>query len=151
MSHQRSNYFETKNCIEVSVIIFFVLFCRTFRLADIIPEAKLLSKPPAQNDCMTETNEKHNNYVKSIDDSSNELNTCDLFTEECVALHEIFPESSILEIKHCITIANGDIDRATQIVLDRQEKGQSIAGSLINSQKNVAIDDNELKNRIISR
>lgn len=126
------------------------LFCRTFRLADIIPESKLLSKPPVQTDCTNET-EKHNNYAKSIDDSSNELNTCDLFTEECVALQEIFPESSILEIKHCITIANGDIDRATQIVLDRQEKGQSIAGSLTNSQKNVAIDDNELKNRIISR
>lgn len=80
------------------------------------------------------------------------MNTCDLFTEECVALQEIFPESSILEIKHCITIANGDIDRATQIVLDRQEKGQSIAGNFTMLQKNVAkIDDNELKNRIISR
>lgn len=84
---------------------------------------------------------------------SNELNlnTCDFFAEECAALQEIFPESSILEIKHCITIANGDIDRATQIILDREEKGQSLTGTLTSCPKGPKIDDNELKNRIISR
>lgn len=82
---------------------------------------------------------------------SPDLTTCDFFTDECDSLHEIFPESSFLEIKHCITIANGDIDRATQIILDRQEKGQSITGSISNGPKCPAIDDNELKNRIISR
>lgn len=58
----------------------------------------------------------------------------------------------ILQVKHCITIANGDIDRATQILLDRQETGQSlsiVAGPI--GPKCAAIDDNELKNRIIAR
>lgn len=99
------------------------------------------------NDC----NETNKNASDLSDISSTELNTCDFFTDECVALHEIFPESSILEIKHCITIANGDIDRATQIILDRQEKGQSLTGSLTTCQRGQVIDDNELKNRIISR
>lgn len=127
-------------------MIFLENFCRTFRLSDIIPESKLLPKQTVQNDCSNDAL-KQNDYEVS----SNELNTCGLFSEECDALQEIFPESSILEIKHCITIANGDIDRATQIVLDRQEKGQSITGTICSSQKNAVIDDNELKNRIISR
>lgn len=115
-------------------------FPRSLRLSDIIPESKLLSKPTVNSDLTDLT-----------DDSSSDINTCDFFTEECDALHEIFPESSYLELKHCITIANGDIDRATQIILDRQEKGQSITGSISNGHKSQTIDDNELKNRIISR
>lgn len=65
----------------------------------------------------------------------------------------MFPESSFLEVKHCVTIANGDIDRATQILLDRQEAGQSLTANFTNlhAPKNQVIDDNELKNRIISR
>lgn len=58
----------------------------------------------------------------------------------------------MLKVKHCITIANGDIDRATQILLDRQETGQSL--SIVSGPigpKCAAIDDNELKNRIIAR
>lgn len=72
--------------------------------------------------------------------------------DETIALQEMFPDSSELEIKHCITIANGDIDQAIQMILDREEKGQSLTGSLTTGcQKNKRIDDNELKNRIISR
>lgn len=93
----------------------------------------------------------HAEPVDLADDCSSNINTCDFFTEECDALHEIFPESSYLELKHCITIANGDIDQATQMILDRQEKGQSITGSISNGHKSQTIDNNELKNRIISR
>lgn len=79
---------------------------------------------------------------------------CDFFIEECTALQEIFPDTSLLEIKHCIAIAGGDIERATQIVMDRQERGQSLIQSTLVTvcpQKNQKVDDNELKNRIISR
>lgn len=80
------------------------------------------------------------------------MNPCDFFVDESAILQEMFPDSSALEIKHCITIANGDIDRAIQMILDREEKGQSLTGSLTNNcHKNRVIDDNELKNRIISR
>lgn len=118
---------------------------KSLNISDIIPEPKLRTKTNSES---TDTKDD----LSDINSSSNELNTCDFFEEECVALHEIFPESSILEIKHCITIANGDIDRATQIILDREEKGQSLTGSLMtNCPKSQKIDDNELKNRIISR
>lgn len=83
--------------------------------------------------------------------NSNELNPCEFFVDESVILQEMFPESSTLEIKHCITIANGDIDGAIQMILDREEKGQSLTGSLTSACHKNQIDDNELKNRIISR
>lgn len=91
--------------------------------------------------------------LSDINNSNENLTTCvDFFVDETMALQEMFPDSSELEIKHCITIANGDIDQAIQMILDREEKGQSLTGSLTNAcQKSKRIDDNELKNRIISR
>lgn len=129
--------------IKATFQIMIFLLNRPLRLSDIIPESKLLSKPLHPVDS--------NNVNNDHDTNTSDLNACDFFTEECEALREIFPESSYLELKHCITIANGDIDAATLIILDRQEKGQSIIGSISNGHKSHTIDDNELKNRIISR
>lgn len=52
-----------------------------------------------------------------------------------------------------MSIANGDIDRATQILLDRQDAGQSLTTNLsaLHAPKSQVIDENELKSRIISR
>lgn len=115
-------------------------------MSDIIPESKLRSKSNS------ESNDGKDD-LSDINNSNENLTTCvDFFVEETVALHEMFPESSALEIKHCITIANGDIDQAIQLILDREESGQSLTGSLTaNCPKNQLVDDNELKNRIISR
>lgn len=59
------------------------------------------------------------------------------------------------QVKHCLTIASGDIDRATQILIDRQESGQSLNANnsltLHLSNKTSQIDDAELKSRIIER
>lgn len=41
-------------------------------------------------------------------------------------LQEMFPGASLMELKHCLAIAEGDVERATQIVLHRQEAGQSL-------------------------
>lgn len=114
------------------------------RLSDIIPESILRPKSNS------ESNDAKDDFG-DISNSNENITTCDFFVEESVALQEMFPESSALEIKHCITIANGDIDQAIQMILDREEKGQSLTGSLTSCHKNQMIDDNELKNRIISR
>lgn len=114
------------------------------RLSDIIPESILRPKSNS------ESNDAKDDFG-DISNSNENLTTCDFFVEESVALQEMFPESSALEIKHCITIANGDIDQAIQMILDREEKGQSLTGSLTSCHKSQMIDDNELKNRIISR
>lgn len=56
-------------------------------------------------------------------------------------------------MKHCIAIAKGDIDSATQILLHRQETGQSLTDKSlsISGRKSIVVDDAELKNRIIER
>lgn len=86
-------------------------------------------------------------------DSSTGCCAADFFTEECDQLQEMFPDSSYLEVKHCVSIANGDIDRATQMLLDRQDAGQSLTANSasLHAPKSQVIDENELKNRIISR
>ncbi|XP_055298983.1 CUE domain-containing protein 2-A [Sitodiplosis mosellana] len=118
---------------------------KSLRLSDIIPEPKLRTKS------ISESNDAKDDLFSDINNSKENLTTCDFFVEESVALQEMFPDSSELEIKHCITIANGDIDQAIQMILDREEKGQSLTGSLTSNHPKQKIDDNELKNRIISR
>lgn len=56
-------------------------------------------------------------------------------------------------MKHCLAIAAGDIERATQILIDRQENGQCLnqTNSLTFQVAKKTIDDSELKNRIIER
>lgn len=56
-------------------------------------------------------------------------------------------------MKHCLAIAAGDIERATQILIDRQENGQCLnqTNSLTFQVAKKTIDDTELKNRIIER
>lgn len=119
---------------------------RSFRLSDIIPEEKLR---PKSNSESTDAKDE----LSDINNSNENLTTCvDFFVGETMALQEMFPDSSELEIKHCITIANGDVDQAIQMILDREENGQSLTGSLTAvGQRSKRIDDNELKNRIIDR
>lgn len=56
-------------------------------------------------------------------------------------------------MKHCLTIASGDVERATQILIDRQENGQCLNqnNSLTIHVSKTTIDDSEIKNRIIER
>lgn len=60
-----------------------------------------------------------------------------------------------MEVKHCLAIANGDVERATQILLHRQENGLSLnqnsSLSLNLNNKTHVINDSELKSRIIER
>lgn len=129
---------------------------RSLSLSDIIPESKLRARPPSISDGVetSSNNAKRTQHLSETSDcGSTDSSGCDFFSDECDVLQEMFPESSFLEVKHCVTIANGDIDRATQILLDRQEAGQSLTANFTNlhAPKNQVIDDNELKNRIISR
>lgn len=130
-------------------------------MTDLIPEEKLkgrqLNTTNTSNECA-----EANSHVKRIqhlsetsDGSGSTDSNCDLFLEDCDRLQEMFPESTSMEIKYCMTIANGDIERARQIIIHRQESGQSFhntARTNINKHSNnKAVDEKELKNRIIER
>ncbi|KAF4526313.1 hypothetical protein B566_EDAN014894 [Ephemera danica] len=41
-------------------------------------------------------------------------------------LQEMFPSACSLEVRHCLAIAGGDAGQAAQLVLHRQEAGQSL-------------------------
>ena len=42
----------------------------------------------------------------------------------------MFPGASTAEARHCLAVADGDIAKAAQLALHRQEAGQSIASNL---------------------
>ncbi|XP_017017710.1 CUE domain-containing protein 2 [Drosophila kikkawai] len=135
-------------------------------LSGIIPESKLR----ARNSSTSEKDELSSNSSSSGGGGSNKRSqhlsetsdggstdssssTCDYFLDEAEVLQEMFPDAAYAEIKHCIAISKGDIDSATQILLHRQETNQSITDKSHTGyvKKNVVVDDNELKNRIIAR
>uniref|UniRef100_A0A6B2EBM8 CUE domain-containing protein 2 n=1 Tax=Phlebotomus kandelakii TaxID=1109342 RepID=A0A6B2EBM8_9DIPT len=128
------------------------LSLNSLNLADILPETKLRARPPAIPTAEAAV-KRVQHLSETSDGGSTDSSSCDFFSDECDALQEMFPESTFLEVKHCVTIASGDIDRATQILLHRQETGQSLSGNGTNIQapKSQSIDDAELKSRIIAR
>lgn len=42
----------------------------------------------------------------------------------------MFPSASAAEARHCLAVAGGDIGKAAQLALHRQEAGQSIVSNL---------------------
>ncbi|XP_043268018.1 CUE domain-containing protein 2 [Venturia canescens] len=70
-------------------------------------------------------------------------------------LQEMFPGASPAEVRHCLAVAEGDIAKAAQLVLHRQEAGQSITSNMTfltpNRRNKARVNDEELKSRIIAR
>lgn len=132
---------------------------QSLSLSDIIPESKLRARPSSiseKDECsgLGSGNGKRSQHLSETSDcGSTDSSGCDYFLDECEVLQEMFPETSYVEVKHCIAIAKGDIDSATQILLHRQDTGQSLTDKSNNLQarKNNVVNDTELKNRIIAR
>lgn len=130
-------------------------------MTDLIPEEKLRGRQPNNSVSMSSSNESYDEsgHIKRIqhlsetsDGSGSTDSNCDLFMEEYDRLQELFPESTSTEIKYCLSIANGDVDSARQIIIHRQESGQSFHNTSRNiARPNKKVDEKELKNRIIER
>ncbi|XP_022200780.1 CUE domain-containing protein 2 [Nilaparvata lugens] len=92
-------------------------------------------------------------------DSSGEFYNADDsngMSQQAQLLCEMFPSVYAIEVRHCLTIANGDIAKAAQLVLHRQEAGQSLVPTTgvlqsTNTHQKSVVDDQELKSRIIAR
>ncbi|XP_018328078.1 CUE domain-containing protein 2 [Agrilus planipennis] len=118
-----------------------------------LPEVVPVQKPRYQINSENYDRPRRMHHLSENSDGSTDGSVCD-FSDEIDNLQEMFPHVCSLEIKHCIAIACGDIERASQILIHRQESGQSITsnGSVtLHLSKPQAIDDQELKNRIIER
>nr|CAI5863502.1 unnamed protein product [Callosobruchus analis] len=96
---------------------------------------------------------KRTHKLSEVSDGGSTDSSCCDFSDEMDVLQEMFPTVCAIEVKHCLTIAAGDIERATQILIDRQENGQCLSpnNSLTIQVTKKTIDDLELKNRIIER
>lgn len=133
----------------------------TLSLTSLLPEEKLRGRQPvpsasANSDSTDIIRSKRIQHLSETSDGggSTDSSNCDLFHEELEQIQEMFPESTYMEVKYCMTIANGDIERARQIIIHRQETGQSIHNTSRNANKHkthVKLDEKELKNRIIER
>ena len=50
----------------------------------------------------------------------------DEFQMKLNQLLEMFPDSCTLEVSHCLNLMAGDIEEAAQLIIQRQESGQSL-------------------------
>lgn len=131
-------------------------------MSDFIPEEKLLGRQVSQTSTSSSEMQESNGHIRRIqhlsetsDGSGSTDSANDLFLEECDRLQEMFPGCTSMEIKYCMTIANGDLERARQIIIHREESGQSFHNttrtSISKHSKNKKVDEKEMKNRIIER
>lgn len=128
-------------------------------LTEFIPEEKLCgvrriseSEAAAEKQAQAAGN-RTQLLSETSDGGSTDSSSCEMFSEECDILQEMFPETCLIEVKHCVTVANGDINRATHLLLHRQETGESLYQNPLAIQTNraPAMGDDEMKKCIISR
>lgn len=109
------------------------------------PEATKTSTPPLKK-------ERTQLLSETSDCGSTDSSTFDFFSEECDILAEMFPDTTQLEVKQCVTIANGCLEKAIQILLYRQENDESILSTKTTiTPKQAKVNETEMKNRIIER
>ncbi|XP_038220020.1 CUE domain-containing protein 2 [Zerene cesonia] len=100
----------------------------------------------------TKNNRSHSNSESSEGAERRPTVDTEEYAEQCRALAEMFPNTCAMEIKHCVSIACGDPERAAATLLHRREQGQSLsAAALHTAAKQPLCDDHEIKNRIIAR
>ena len=64
---------------------------------------------------------------------------------------EMFPSICTLEVSHCLTLMGGDIEKAAQLIMHRQESGQSLQPGNVKTRngskfcKPAEIDDKSMK------
>nr|CAG4651176.1 EOG090X0A55 [Simocephalus serrulatus]SVE94385.1 EOG090X0A55 [Simocephalus serrulatus] len=88
----------------------------------------------------------------STSDSSH--SSCQEFdkTDDVRLLLEMFPSISLVEATHCLSLSNGSVDEAVQLVLHRQEIGESISNpENAPLHKTRPVNDTTLKKKIIEK
>ncbi|CAH2101850.1 unnamed protein product [Euphydryas editha] len=101
---------------------------------------------------VTKTSRSHSNSESSEGNERRSVLDGDEYAEQCRALHEMFPNTCAMEIKHCVSIACGDPERAAATLLHRREHGQALSAVALHAAVRAPLcDDREIKSRIIAR
>ncbi|GAB1605141.1 CUE domain-containing protein 2-B-like [Argonauta hians] len=85
------------------------------------PPRKPSDKPTSSK--VTDTTDSLKNHSSPPDKEEG------IFDEKVHRLLEMFPAACQLEAFHCLSLANGDMDEATQLILDRHESGETIVSN----------------------
>nr|SVE76532.1 EOG090X0A55 [Daphnia longispina] len=73
-------------------------------------------------------------------------------TDDVRLLLEMFPTISLVEATHCLSLSNSSVEEAVQLVLHRQEIGESISNpETISVHKTRPVNDVTLKKKIIEK
>nr|CAG4648780.1 EOG090X0A55 [Polyphemus pediculus] len=75
-------------------------------------------------------------------------------SEDTRLLIEMFPFISLTEATHCLSLSNGSVDEAVQLVLHRQEIGQTFSNSensCLLQHKSRPVNEKTLKKKIIEK
>ncbi|XP_059169856.1 CUE domain-containing protein 2-like isoform X2 [Physella acuta] len=76
--------------------------------------------------------------------------------EHVKILQEMFPSACTMEARHCLQLSAGDMDRAAQLIMDRQETGQAITGKTKKNNKvkkilEYKLDDDSIKSCVLQK
>nr|SVE91284.1 EOG090X0A55 [Daphnia sinensis] len=84
---------------------------------------------------------------------SSDASTCDSSQSDDVRLLlEMFPTISLVEATHCLSLSNSCVEEAVQLVLHRQETGESLSNPETSSlHKTRPVNDVTLKKKIIEK
>ncbi len=104
-----------------------------FDLSSVIEETA--RRAPARTPKTSESSEtilekkRSTRYSENSDGGSSDssgLDAGDEFQTKLNNLMEMFPDSCTLEVSHCLNLMAGDIEEAVQLIIHRQENGQSL-------------------------
>uniref|UniRef100_A0A0B6YBQ7 CUE domain-containing protein n=1 Tax=Arion vulgaris TaxID=1028688 RepID=A0A0B6YBQ7_9EUPU len=88
----------------------------------------LLSLPECQNE-QSRSKRKGRQHSCSSQDSQDDVSKTDSTTIEEAQVRillELFPSACTMEARHCLQLSSGNMDRAAQLIMDRQDTGQAI-------------------------
>nr|CAG4646440.1 EOG090X0A55 [Macrothrix elegans] len=108
----------------------------------VVTKSERLSPRVSESSDVSTSDSSHSSFQQDFDK-----------TDDIRLLLEMFPTISLVEATHCLSLSNGSVDEAVQLVLHRQEAGESITNTespaaLI---KNRPVNDTTLKKKIIEK
>ncbi|KAL4233734.1 CUE domain-containing protein 2 [Mactra antiquata] len=107
--------------------------------------------------CSEPTNKRQTSRLDSSGDTerSNSESSIDDQDESLQQLIEMFPDTLQLELEHCIHNSNGDIEQAVQLVLHRQESGETIVEDTRTKERKPrgyeVLDEKKSKEKLLER
>jgi len=117
-------------------------------------ESSLPNEDPGICQDTNGSEKKRNGRMSESSDYSNSDVDTDDQKQLVNQLMEMFPSACSLEVSHCLTLMSGSIDSAAQLIMHRQESGQSLLPTDFKekrAKKKEKVDDKSVKDAIMHK